>query len=315
MRIAIIGAGAIGCYLAAKLAAAGEDVVVVARGATLDAIRRDGIRVIGNETVAARPATIDVAAIDRAVPAELVLTCVKAYSSQDVAPMVGRLLGAAGAWIPVLNGLPWWYRTRNGEALDAVDPGGGIAALVGRERVIGSVAYLRSETTGPGAILYTGGRGLVLGAVGGARDNALRRAAEVLSRAGVPATVAADIRSAVWSKLYGNISLNPLSAITGLTVSEMLADAGLRERLVRAVEETQAIAEAEGAAVETTAEARVAGMAVLGPFRTSMLQDRDAGRPMEVDAILAAPLEVARRHGIAAPELSRLHDEVRRAAQ
>lgn len=315
MRIAVIGAGAIGCYLAAKLAAAGEDVVVVARGATRDAIRRDGIRVSGHETVTARPATIDVADIDRAMPADLVLTCVKAYSSPDVAPLVAKLLGAAGAWIPVLNGLPWWYRSRSGEALNTVDPGGGISRLVGRERVIGSVAYLRSETTGPGAILYTGGRGLVLGAVGGVPDGALRRAAEVLSRAGVPATITADIRSAVWSKLYGNISLNPLSAITGLTVSEMLADAGLRERLVRAVEETQAIAEAEGATVEMSAEARVSGMAVLGPFRTSMLQDRDAGRPMEIDAILAAPLEVARRHGIAAPELSRLHDEVRQVGR
>ena len=136
MRIAVIGAGAIGCYLAAKLAAAGENVVVVARGATLDAIGRDGIRVSGNETVAARPATIDMAAIARAAPADLVLTCVKAYSSSDVAPLVAKLLGATGAWIPVLNGLPWWFRTRSGEALNTVDPGGGISRLVGRERVI-----------------------------------------------------------------------------------------------------------------------------------------------------------------------------------
>lgn len=312
MRIAVIGAGAIGCYLAAKLAAAGEDVVVVARGATRDAIRRDGIRVTGTETVSVRPETLDVAAADRAETVDLVMTCVKAYSSSDVAPVVAQLIGARGVWVPVLNGLPWWYRARGGDCLETVDPGGRIARQIGSDRVIGSVAYLRSETTGPGAILYTGGRGLVLGAVGGVRDDAVRRAAEVLSPAGVPATIVPDIRSAVWSKLYGNISLNPLSAITGLTVSEMLADAGLRERLVRAVEETQSIAEAEGAAVEMTAEARVSGMAVLGPFRTSMLQDRDAGRPLEIDAILAAPLEVARRHGIATPELSRLHDEVRR---
>lgn len=315
MRIAIIGAGAIGCYLAAKLAAAGEDVLLVARGAAAEAIRGGGIRVEGDETVAARPKVITAAELEAHSPADLVMTCVKAYSTAEVAPLVAVLAGGRGLWMPVLNGLPWWYRTRDGRSLETADPGGRIAMLIGRDRVVGSVAYLRSEAAGPGSILYTGGRGLVIGGVDGGPGEALDRAAAAISRSGVAATVARDIRSAVWSKLYGNISLNPLSAITGLTVTEMLADAGLRARLVRAVEETQAIAEAEGASIEMTAEARVSGMAVLGPFRTSMLQDRDAGRPLETDAILTAPLEVARRHGISTPELTRLLEEVRRVAQ
>lgn len=312
MRIAIIGAGAIGCYLAAKLAAAGETVMLVARGAALAAIRRDGLRVTGAQAITARPAVIDAAAIGGQAPADLVMTCVKAYAAADVAPLAAALAGERGVWLPVLNGLPWWYRTRDGHALDAVDPGERIAGVLGRERVIGSAAYLRSESRGPGVVDYNGGKGLVIGGAGGIAAGMLERVAGVLTRAGVATTVTADVRSAVWSKLYGNISLNPLSAITGLTVTGMLADARLRGRLLAAVRETQAIAEAEGAVVDMTAEARVAGMAVLGAFRTSMLQDLDAGRPLEIGAILAAPLEVARRHAIAAPELTRLHDQVRR---
>ena len=287
--------------------------MLVARGAALEEIRRDGVRVTGAQEIAVRPAVVDVRAAGELPRVDLVMTCVKAYSTSDVAPLVGLLAGDRGMWMPVLNGLPWWYRTRDGHALDAVDPGGRIAAVLGGERVIGSTAYLRSETRRPGAIDYTGGKGLVIGDAGGIADGVLERVAGVLTRVGVPTAVTADMRSAVWSKLYGNISLNPLSAVTRLTVTEMLADAGLRARLVAAVEEAQAIATADGAQVDMTAEARVTRMAVLGAFRTSMLQDLEAGRPMEIDAILAAPLEAAGRHGIATPELTRLHDEVRRA--
>ncbi len=272
MRVAIVGAGAVGCYLAAKLATSGADVVLLARGAALETVRSRGIEVQGREQIVARLRTA--ASAEEAGPVDLAVGCVKAYSIPGIAPMVARLITPAGAWLCAANGLPWWY----GENLS-----GPLAGL-----------SLRSVDS---------------------RSERLEKTVRLFRSAGLAAEATADIRGAVWSKLYGNVSLNPLSAITGLTVDCILAEPTLRSFLVNVVEEVRHLAAEVGCPPEVTAEARVAQMATLGAFRTSMLQDSAAGRSLEHDAIIAAVVELGQRVGVAMPETGLLCALVRSFAE
>jgi 2-dehydropantoate 2-reductase len=299
MRIAILGAGAIGCYFAARLGAAGTDVEVIARGETLEAIRRNGICIEGNAEITARPMAM---ALDEAAPADLLVTCLKAYAIPPLAADIARLIKPGGLWLAAVNGLPWWYGDR---PLEAVDPGGRLRAGLPLSKAAGCVAYLAAETLRPGVVAFIGGKGLILGAPDGRAAPLLDAAAQAFTAAGIDATVTGDIRSAVWNKLFGNVGLNPLTAMTGLTVDLFLADADLKALLLEITQEAMAVAVAEGAVLESTAAQRVAVMDRLGAFRTSMLQDAEAGRALELDAILAALIEVADRRAIAVPACRR----------
>lgn len=305
MRISILGAGAIGGYVAARLAASGADVRVIARGETLEVIRRNGVRVEGNAEVAARPEAL---AIEAAEPADLLVTCVKAYTLPQLAPSLARLVKPHGLWISAVNGLPWWHSER---PLEAVDPGGRIRARFPMARAASCVAYLAAEVLRPGVVAFIGGKGLILGTPGDGASAQLDEVARIFSTAGIASTVTGDMRSAVWNKLFGNVGLNPLTAMTGLTVDRFLADAELKALLVEITGEAMAVAVADGAIPETTAAERVAVMTRLGAFRTSMLQDAEAGRAIELDAILGAMIEVADRHGVAVPASRRAYALVR----
>ncbi len=304
MRISILGAGAIGCYLAARLHASGADVQVIARGATLDAIRRDGIRIEGQESLEARvPATT----VDEAQLVDVLISCVKAYAIPALSDQLPKLVTSDGLWLCAVNGLPWWY---GDQPLETVDPGGRIRARFPLERAAGCVAYLASAVVSPGVISFSTGKGMIAGMADGGSSPDLVEAAGVLSAAGIATAVTGDIRSAVWNKLFGNVGLNPLSALTGLGADQLLADSELKALLVETITEAMAVANGEGIAVESDAARRVAFMARLGPFRTSMLQDADAARPLELDAILGSVLEVAARRNIEVPASRRLYDRV-----
>lgn len=310
MRIVIIGAGAIGCYLAAKLTAAGADCVLVARGGAQDAIAAGGIAISGSEQLTARPRLA--AGIEEAGPADLVISAVKAFALGDIAPAIAAILKPGGAWLVGINGLPWWYGEGlagplAGLHLETLDPGRRIAAAIGPGRTLGAVLYLRSETIEPGVIRFSGGRGLMIGEPSGASTPRLAQAVAALNGAGIATSATTDIRSAVWNKLFGNVALNPLTAMTGLTVDRLLTEPALRAFLAEVMAEAQAIAVAAGATIEMDVAARIAFMAPLIGFRTSMLQDADAGRPLELAAILGAVVELADRLGQPAPKARLLH--------
>lgn len=316
MRIAVIGAGAIGCYVAGRLASAGADVTLVARGRQVAPLRANGIRITGMRPAVARPVVLD--ATEGGGPFDLVITAVKAYSTAGVAGVAAQLAGQRGRWLCIVNGIPWWYGSGAppplaGIDLQTVDPVGVIRTSFDPGRVIGSAAYLRCEVTAPGEIDFSGGRGLDIGSITGSED--LEPVTALLNAAGIGARTTNDIRSAVWNKLLGNVNLNPLSVVTGMTVAAMLADPAHRATILATVQEAQAIMRMLGCVPECGAEERVAGMEQLGPFRSSMLQDADAGRPLEIDAIIGAPLEIAARIGIDMPVTRRLDANVRYIAQ
>ena len=318
MRVAIVGAGAIGCYFAAKLAAAGTEVVVLARGPTLEAIRRSGIAVQGKDNVIAQVRAIG--SPEEAQPADLVISCVKAYSIPALAPAIAQMLAPEGAWLCAVNGLPWWYAQDlagplSGLSLSSVDPSGSISATIGPGRTLGCVVYLASEATSPGVIRFGGGRGLVVGEPGAQMTRRLERACSLLREAGITTRETVDIRSAVWNKLFGNVSLNPLSALTGLTVEGLLADTVLKAFLTDVVGEVQGLAAKAGCPPETSAEARVMQMAALGPFRSSMLQDAEAGRPLEHEAIIGAVVELAQKLAVPLPRTELLWALIRSFAE
>ncbi|NOT71738.1 MAG: 2-dehydropantoate 2-reductase [Hyphomicrobium sp.] len=305
MRISILGAGAIGCYFAARLAASGAEVQVIARGETLEAIRRNGVRIEGNADVAARPMAF---AIEDARPADLLVTCVKAYALPQLAPSVARLVKPEGLWLSAVNGLPWWYGDR---PLAAVDPGGQIRASFSMERAASCVAYLAAEVLRPGVIAFVGGKGLILGTPTDRPSALLDEAAAAFTAAGIASSVSDDIRSALWNKLFGNVGLNPLTAMTGLSVDKFLADIELKTMLIEITGEAMRVAEAGRRPTREHGDRTCRGNVSPRRVPTSMLQDADAGRAIELDAILGALLEVADRRCIAVPTSRRAYALVR----
>jgi 2-dehydropantoate 2-reductase len=301
MRISILGAGAIGCYLAASLHAAGAEVRLIARGLAFDAIQRGGIRVEGDVTHTAR---VVVDRMESAAPSDVLISCVKAYALPDLSGDIARLCKPDGLWVCAVNGLPWWY---SDQPLSSVDPGGLIRAAFPVERTVSCVVYVASEVTSPGAITVSSTRGLSVGMADGGDHSMLARVAAQFQSAGIATTITRDARSAVWNKLFGNIGMNTISALTGYTADRVLADPELKRLLIEVITEAMLVAAAEGATIESDAIRRVAVMGRLGAFRTSMLQDVEADRPLELDAILGAMLEVAGRRSVEVPASRRLY--------
>lgn len=303
MRIALLGAGAIGCYVAARLAAAGAQVQVIARGETLAAIRDNGIHVEGKADLKVRPMAVTIA---EAAPADVLISCVKAYAVSAVAADIRRIVRPGGLWICAVNGLPWWYGDK---PLQSVDPGGRVRAMFPLAEAVVGVTHIAAETLRPAVTAYRSGRGLVLG--GPATTPVLGDASAALDAAGLAGEVVSDIKPTIWNKLYGNAGLNPMTALTGLTVDRLMADAELKALLTEITAEAMAVGRAEGVTPGYTVDERVDIIARLGNFRSSMLQDADAGRPIELDAILGATIEVADRRGIAVPASRRTYALVR----
>ena len=309
MKVCIVGAGAIGGFIGARLAQAGGcDLGVLARGATLAALREHGWRLHqGGELIQARAtASDDVSLLGRH---DLVIVAVKAPALPALAPQVARLLAPEGMVLPAMNGVPWWFGhgTVLGDApLRSVDPDGTIAAAIRYERVLGCVVHASAASPEPGVVRHAMGRGLIIGEPRGGASARAEAVCSLLRQAGFEVTLSSRIRYDVWYKLWGNLTMNPVSAITGATIDRLLADPLVREFCSSAMREAAAIGARLGCAIEQSPQDRHAVTAKLGAFRTSMLQDADAGRAIELDAIVAAVHEIGRRLELATPAIDAL---------
>ncbi len=310
MKVAIIGAGAIGGCLGARLASAGAVTSALARGATLAALQRHGWRMQAADGEGLLKAPVAAAARAEALGVQdLVVVAVKGPALAAVAPSLAPLLGPQTVVLPAMNGVPWWFcRGRPGfEApLESVDPGGAIGAAIPFERVLGCVVHFSAATPEPGLVRHQMGRRLILGEPGGGDSPRLQRVATLLRGAGFEADVSPDVRQDIWFKLWGNLTMNPVSAITGATTAAILDDPYVRAFCSRVMLEADAIGQRIGCTVGQTPEARHAVTAKLGAFRSSMLQDVLADRPIELDAIVGAVHEIGRRVGVAAPNVEAL---------
>jgi 2-dehydropantoate 2-reductase len=305
VRIVIVGAGAIGGYIGARLARAGADVVLFARGPHLEAMQQRGLRVISPDgDFDVRPAaTGDLAAVG---PADVVFLGVKAHSLTALAPRLPALLGPDTVVVSTQNGIPWWYfqgvgGDLEGVTLDSVDPGGVIANAIAAERVIGSLAYFSTDIAEPGVIHHTEGNRISFGEPSGARTERVRRIAEALIAAGFRCPITTRFRHEIWVKLLGNVAFNPISALTGGTLEELVRHPQVSGLVRQVMTETEAVAARLGIELPISIEQRMAGAEKVGAHKTSMLQDYEAGRPMELDAVVGAVLELGQRLDVPMP--------------
>ncbi|MFB3827381.1 MAG: ketopantoate reductase family protein [Bryobacteraceae bacterium] len=297
MRIAIAGAGAVGAYLGAALHRAGQDVRLLARGAQLGAIAARGVRVTGaSEFQAHPPATGDANEIG---PVDVVFLGVKAHSLTELAPRLAPLLGPETAVVTLQNGVPWWYFADL--PLERVDPGGVIAAAIERRRVVGGIVYLSVELMEPGVVRHVAGSRITIGEPGGERTGRCRLIAQALAAAGLRCPVTAHIREEIWVKVLGNMAFNPMSALGRATLDRITGDPDARALARAIMEEGEAVSAKLGMRLPVGIEQRLAGAAKVGAHKTSMLQDLEAGRRLELEPIVGAVLEIGDRLGIAMP--------------
>jgi 2-dehydropantoate 2-reductase len=317
MKICVYGAGAVGGLMAAWLARAGHEVSVVARGAQLDSIRRDGLRVRSKDGTESFRIKAD------ADPAKLgaqdyVLVTVKAQSLTDVAEKISPLLGKDTSVVTAMNGVPWWFFhgiKRQDTHLESLDPGGKLARAIPTERVVGCVIHLAASTPEPGLVSHNMGRKLILGEPGGKNTERTRRIADALTAAGFEAVVSGAIEKEFWVKLLGNVSFNPVSALTVTTADQLIQNQEVKSYMVEIMREVLAIGRAVGVDAAIDPEARIDMARALGRFKTSMLQDLEAGKPLEIDGLLAGTLEIARKAGVRAPFTESLFGLIRARAQ
>jgi 2-dehydropantoate 2-reductase len=321
MKVCIYGVGAIGGFIGTRLALAGEcQVSAVARGATLAALRQHGLQLRqGGELLAAPvqasddPATLGVQ--------DLVVIAVKAPALGAVAAHIAPLIGPNTLVLPAMNGVPWWFAAGapalGSEPLHSIDPGGCIAAAIPAGQVIGCVVHASTWTSAPGLVEHKMGQGLIIGEPLGGASARVQALAGLLQRAGFDTTASADVRRDIWYKLWGNMTMNPLTAITGATVDRVLDDPLTRGFCTAAMAEAAAVGARIGCTIAQTPEDRHQITRKLGAFKTSMLQDVEAGRAIELDALVTVVQEIAQRVGVATPTinallgLARLHGRVR----
>lgn len=308
MRFAVVGAGATGGFLGGLLARAGHDVTLVARGAHLEAMRRDGLRVRtadGGEFTVRPRCTDDVGAV---AGAEVAFLAVKAHAVAAMAERLGAAVGHDRTLVTLQNGIPWWYFERlggplDGTRLETVDPGGVIAGHVDPRAVVGAVTYPATRIVEPGVVEHVEGTRFSIGELDGSRSERCRAISGALVESGLKCPVRTDIRKDLWLKLIGNAVFNPLSALTHASLTAIATDPGTRELALAMMREAVAVAEAVGVQLDLTVEQRLEGAAGVGEHKTSMLQDVESGRPLEIDALVGAVVEIGHLVGL---ELARL---------
>ncbi|MFM8899027.1 MAG: 2-dehydropantoate 2-reductase [Burkholderiales bacterium] len=300
MKIAIVGAGAIGGYLGAKLSLAGEEVTFIARNKNLAAIKAQGFRLIledGREEHAS--AVKAVQDMHEAGPQDAVLITLKAHQLPDVLPQLRGLFGPHTLVVTMINGVPWWYFHQlagpyEGRALHSVDPTGSIAAHIEPQRIIGSVVYPAAELVAPGLVKVIEGNRFTLGELDGSRSERIEQLAQAMMRAGFKCPISKDIRSEMWVKLWGNLSFNPISALTHATLQDICTFPAARELVAQMMAEAQAVGEKLGVEFKISIDKRIAGAQSVGAHKTSMLQDIEHGRALELEALVGAVIELGR---------------------
>ena len=307
MKVCIVGAGAIGGFIGTRLAASNKATVsAIARGATLDALRRHGWRLMQGNGLVQAPVQATDDARELGVQ-DLVVIAVKGPALASAAALVGPLLGPQTVVLPAMNGVPWWFSAGidalGAAPLESVDPGGRIAAAIAQYHVIGCVVHASTAAVEPGLIQHRMGQGLIIGEPDGGASARVRQVGALLADAGFDVTVSDRIRHDIWYKLWGNLTMNPITAVTGATMDRVLDDPLLREFCSAAMREASAIGERIGCRVDESPEDRHAVTRKLGAVRTSMLQDVEARRAIELDSIVAAVREIGMRVGVATPSI------------
>jgi 2-dehydropantoate 2-reductase len=311
MKYAIVGAGAIGAFAGAMLSRAGEDVTLVARGAHLRAMQEHGVRVRGEtEDFSARPtATDDPATIG---PVDVVLLTLKAHSLTAMAPRLAPLIGPETVVVSAQNGLPWWYFYRHGGEwegthLETIDPGGVIGLEIDPARVIGCVVYPSTTLVEPGIVQHLEGNRFAIGEPDGSKSERCRRLADSFIKAGLRCPIRTNIRHDMWVKLMGNVAYNPISALTRATLVDIVRCPETRELAAGIMAEAEAVAKKLGISLGVTIAQRLEGAEKVGHHKTSMLQDVEAGRPMELEAIVGAVVELGTKMGLSLPYTSAVY--------
>jgi len=313
MKIAVVGAGAIGGYLGAKLSIAGEDVTFIARNQNLAAIQANGFKLLleeGAEQLA--PQARAVQHMAEAGPQDVVLITVKAHQVADLLPDLTQLIGPDTMVVTMINGIPWWYFHQlpgpfQGRGLTSVDPGGRIAGCIDGRHLIGSVVYPAAELVAPGVVRVIEGNRFTLGEPDGSRSERIERLSQAMMRAGFKAPVSKDIRSEIWLKLWGNLSFNPISALTHATLEDICSYEPSRELAANMMREAQAVAEKLGVVFKISLDKRIAGAQAVGAHKTSMLQDVEHGRALELDALVGSVVELGRLTGTPTPTIDAIY--------
>ncbi|MEO8124847.1 MAG: 2-dehydropantoate 2-reductase [Burkholderiales bacterium] len=313
-RIAVVGIGAVGAYVAARLALAGASPRALARGATLAALRERGLtlRMGGKTQQIAIEATGDAHALGEQ---DLVIVAVKAQALAALAPTLAPLIGKHTLVLPAMNGVPWWFLQTpsmaarlKGDAgqLASVDANGAIAAALPLPQVLGCVVHFTCSSPAPGVALHGFGERLIVGEPAGGASARCDTVAEMLRGAGFTVEASDDIRRDIWFKLWGNMTTNPISALTGATVDRILDDPQVHDFMLQAMVEAREIGARIGCPIEQSGEDRMIITRSLGAFKTSMLQDAEAGRALDIDALVGAVHEIGARVGVATPAISAL---------
>ena len=313
MRVTIVGAGSIGAVLGAKLAASGHEVVLVARGAHLAALRERGLTLVdhvgaasGNYRLPASAEPADFGTQD------LAIIGLKAHAIPAMLPRMAPLVGHDTVVVPAINGLPWWYFHGVGGELDgltlrALDPDDTMSAALDAARIVGCVVHIAAEVRAPGEAHHTGGRRLILGELNGAASHRLQRVCDALDAAGFETVRSTAIRLDVWTKLIGNLSFNPIAALTGYLMNEIVADERVLDVIRAMMIEAMRVAAHVGIQVPMTPDQRIDLARQLGAVKISMLQDLEQRRRLELDAIVASVIELAARAGIDVPTVRHVH--------
>jgi len=319
MKVCIFGAGAIGGLIGARLCQAGNEATLIARGPHLAAMQSKGLTILSGEGRQVIPvtATDDPAGTG---PQDTVIVTLKAHVAAQIVDEMSPLLGPETTVLTAMNGLPWWYfHDLDGpwrdHTLESVDPGGRQADLIGGRRVLGCVVYLAAELVEPGVIRHTPANRIVLGEPDGRASNRLRTLCRLLRACGLDVTETPHIRDEIWLKLLGNLTFNSVSALTHETLSGMAEDPGTREVVRAMMVEAMAVADCLGVGFPIDAETRIEQAREIGPHKTSMLQDLERGRSMEIDPMVGSVQEVARMVGVATPTLDTVLALVRQRAR
>jgi len=305
MKFLIAGAGAIGAYIGARMAQAGFDVTLFARGPHLRAMQENGVQVNSSEgNFVARPRIV--ASLEEAGPVEVVFLGVKAHGLPQLAPHLKPVLGPDTTVVSTQNGIPWWYFQGfggewDGLRLERVDPGGVISSAIEARRVVGSIVYFSTEITSPGVIQHIEGNRISIGEPDGSRSDRVRGIAEALIASGLRCPISARLRHEIWVKVLGNASLNPVSALTRATIVQMVRDPGVCSVIRNVMEEVEAVSNKLGLELPVSIDQRIAGAEKVGDHKTSMLQDLEAGRSMELEALVGAVVELGERVGLPMP--------------
>jgi 2-dehydropantoate 2-reductase len=307
VKVAIVGAGAIGAYVGAALDRGGADVHLIARGEHLAAMRANGVTVLSPRgDFRAHPrATSDPEEIG---PVDIVFLGLKAYSYASAGPLIKPLLRPGTGVVAAQNGIPWWYfhglgGPYEGRRVEAADPGGAVSAVLPPEHAIGCVVYCSTEIESPGVIRHVEGTRFSIGEPDGTISQRCTAFSQAMKAGGLKCPVEKDLRSDIWLKLLGNVAFNPVSVLTRATMGEIAAHPGTRELVMNIMRETAGVAASLGSPPKISVERRFEGAANVGDHKTSMLMDFEAGKPLESDVLLKAPIELARLAGVPVPNL------------